>query len=154
MLAGCFLIIGGLLAFCYNSVIEKRRAEREDRRRFEDDIRRLFLKIVKASLPFCQAESLQWSNNQEGDQKLARLRVLLDELTDARFELSIIADNAIVERVFELIDAAESVTNHVEEGGEVIPPTLEAVDHNIHKLVLQMRESPRIVEDMKPLEGM
>jgi hypothetical protein len=154
VIAGSFLIIGGLLAFLYSLITERRKAKREDVRRFENDIRRLHVAIFRAAAPFNSTDSLTWSNSEERAIKLADLRQAISAMEEAMFELMIIADNAVLDKVNDVVSNAIAVVDHLDDGSEVNPPLLESVDHALHRLVGQMRNSLRIPEDVKVIQGM
>jgi hypothetical protein len=154
VIAGSFLIIGGLLAFLYSLITEGRKAKREDVRRFENDIRRLHVAIFRAAAPFSSTDSLTWSNSEERAIKLADLRQAISAMEEAMFELMIIADNAVLDKVNDVVSNAVAVVDHLDDGGEVSPPLLESVAHALHRLVGQMRNSLRIPEDVKVTQGM
>ncbi len=81
------MIVGALSSILGTRSADKRRFEREDQRRFEDDIRKLHLQIYQASVPFCRAESLEWNTPEEREDRLGTLHASLRTLEDAQVQL-------------------------------------------------------------------
>lgn len=154
MIAGSFLIIGGLLAFVYSLVGDHLRASRQERRRFDDEIREVHLKFYRAAAHFTRRVDLTWSDDSEQQIRIEVLDSALATMSDAIAELNIIADNAVLAKATEAWGTAHDVKAAVEEGNEVTPSLLEAVDYSLHRLVTQMRVSLRLEEKEKVTKGM
>lgn len=148
------VVIGAVSGLIGTRAADRRRFEREDRRRFDDDIRSVHLRFYRAAARFTRREDLTWSDDAERNVKVEALASSLAAMSDAIAELNIVADNAILEKASETFGIAHDVKAAVEEGEEVTPPLLEAVDHSLHRLVVQMRASLRLTENEKVIEGM
>jgi len=143
VLAGIFLLLGGFLGFLFNRINEDRKAKREHKARWHDQVRVLSSKAITSARAIYQA-SVDKTNATEvpdpddqpaADDKYAKANAKgwaeLDVLLELQGDVSLVAPASISAALLDVIEASHnllaSTHNQMDESREAMRPTITAL---------------------------